>query len=69
VPRLGLARSDLTPDEVAAVASGTARRLLGLPHGRIDVDVVFAGASFPVALDTPAEEVEALVNMGDGLPS
>jgi len=33
--------------------------------GRIGVDVLPGRASFPVALDTPAEEVEALVNMGD----
>jgi predicted TIM-barrel fold metal-dependent hydrolase len=32
VPRLRLARSGLTPDQVAAVAGGTARRLLGLPR-------------------------------------
>jgi hypothetical protein len=29
--------------------------------GRVVVDVVLGCASFPVALDTPAEEVEALV--------
>jgi hypothetical protein len=38
-----------------------AQRLLG----RVIVDVVLGCASFLVALDTLAEEVEALVDMGD----
>src|SRR5207247_527781 len=33
--------------------------------GRIGVDVIPAGASLAVALDAPAEEVEALVDVGD----
>ena len=37
------------------------KRLLG----RVDVDVVLAGASFTVALDAPAEKVEAVVDVGD----
>src|SRR5215813_11277826 len=33
--------------------------------GRVGVDVVPAGASLAVALDAPAEEVEALIDVGD----
>ena len=33
--------------------------------GGVGVDVAPVGASFPVALDVPAEEVEALVDVGD----
>ena len=33
--------------------------------GWVGVDIVFRGASFPVTLDTPAEEIEALVDVGD----
>jgi hypothetical protein len=33
--------------------------------GRVDVDVAFTDSSFPVALDAPAQKIEALVDVGD----
>jgi hypothetical protein len=41
------------------------QRMVSRLLGRIGVDVVHVRASLAVTLDTPAEKVEAVINMGD----